>query len=41
MSDLRIAGLDKSYGDVTALRELELTVAAGEFFAILGPSAAG
>ena len=41
MSDLRIAGLDKSYGDVTALRGLELTVAAGEFFAILGPSAAG
>ena len=41
MSDLRISGLSKSFGDVTALSELDLTVAAGEFFAILGPSAAG
>ena len=41
MSELRLDGLVKSYGDVRALAGLDLEVAAGEFFVILGPSAAG
>ena len=41
MSDLRLAGLTKRYGDVAALRGLDLDVHAGEFFCLLGPSAAG
>jgi multiple sugar transport system ATP-binding protein len=41
MVALRIAGLAKSYGSVIALDGLELEVAEGEFFVILGPSAAG
>jgi multiple sugar transport system ATP-binding protein len=41
MSALRIAGLAKRYGSVIALDGLDLEVADGEFFVILGPSAAG
>jgi multiple sugar transport system ATP-binding protein len=41
MSKLQVAGLAKRYGDVAALDGLDLEVAAGEFFVILGPSAAG
>ncbi len=41
MADLRLEGLVKRYGDVTALDGVELDVRSGEFFAILGPSAAG
>jgi multiple sugar transport system ATP-binding protein len=41
MSALRITGLAKRYGSVTALDGLDLEVADGEFFVILGPSAAG
>ena len=41
MSALRIAGLAKRYGSVVALDGLDLEVAEGEFFVILGPSAAG
>ncbi len=41
MAALRIAGLAKSYGSVIALDGLDLEVAEGEFFVILGPSAAG
>lgn len=41
MADLRLEGLVKRYGDVTALNGVELDVRSGEFFAILGPSAAG
>ena len=41
MAALRLAGLAKKYGSVTALDGLSLEVAEGEFFVILGPSAAG
>ena len=41
MSDLVVTGLSKSYGPVAALREIGFSVAAGEFFVVLGPSAAG
>jgi multiple sugar transport system ATP-binding protein len=41
MSQLRIRGLTKRFGDVRALDGIDLDVAAGEFFVILGPSAAG
>jgi len=41
MSDLVVTGLSKSYGAVSALRRIDLSVAAGEFFVVLGPSAAG
>ena len=41
MSDLRVSGLVKRYGSVTALDGLSFDIAAGEFFCLLGPSAAG
>jgi len=41
MADLRLEGLVRRYDDVTALNGVELDVRSGEFFAILGPSAAG
>jgi multiple sugar transport system ATP-binding protein len=40
-SDLVLDGVVKRYGSVTALDGLSLEVAAGEFFCLLGPSAAG
>jgi len=41
MAELQIRGLTKRFGDVLALDGIDLDVAAGEFFVILGPSAAG
>ena len=41
MTDLRLDRLAKRYGKVTALDGLSLEVRAGEFFCLLGPSAAG
>ena len=38
---VRIAGLQKSYGSVVALQELDLTVPMGEFLTLLGPSGSG
>jgi ABC-type multidrug transport system ATPase subunit len=38
---LHIAGLRKSYGDVTALRGVDLDVAPGEITSLLGPNGAG
>src|SRR5919109_107454 len=41
MAELQIRELTKRFGDVRALDGVDLDVAAGEFFVILGPSAAG
>jgi multiple sugar transport system ATP-binding protein len=41
VATLSITGLVKAYGSLTALDGLDLEVAEGEFFVILGPSAAG
>src|SRR6056297_4196131 len=38
---LEIDGLRKTYGDVTALDGVSLTVEEGEFFGLLGPNGAG
>ncbi len=38
---IRARGLRKSYGDVEAVRGIELEVGAGEVFAFLGPNGAG
>ncbi len=43
MSDtaIEIAGLRKSYGDVEAVRGIDLTIPLGQVFALLGPNGAG
>jgi multiple sugar transport system ATP-binding protein len=41
MSDLVVAGLRKNFGSVAALDGIDLAIKAGEFFVVLGPSAAG
>ncbi|MFE6621568.1 ABC transporter ATP-binding protein [Streptomyces sp. NPDC008086] len=38
---IRLSGIRKTYGRVTALDDLELDVREGEFFCLLGPSGAG
>ncbi|BBK32831.1 putative spermidine/putrescine transport system ATP-binding protein [Stella humosa] len=39
--DLSVTGIHKRYGQVRALSDVSLTVAAGEFLTILGPSGSG
>ena len=41
MSDVRFAGVEKSYGDQLAVRGIDLTVRPGEFVTLLGPSGCG
>ncbi|MEU4546049.1 ABC transporter ATP-binding protein [Nonomuraea dietziae] len=41
MAAVSLHGLSKSYGAKTVLRELDLDIARGEFFALLGPSGTG
>jgi multiple sugar transport system ATP-binding protein len=41
VAELTVKGLVKRYGNVIALGGVDLKVSAGEFFVILGPSAAG
>src|SRR5207342_2117242 len=40
-SVISVAGLRKSYGELEAVRGIDLEVAAGEIFALLGPNGAG
>ena len=41
MPELELVKLDKSYGDVRALREMSLTVGSGEIFGFVGSNGAG
>lgn len=41
MVAIRTDGLHKRYGEVTALRDLDLTVEEGEIYGLLGPNGAG
>ena len=41
MSSVTLQGVSKSYGSVTALRTMDLTIAQGEFLTLLGPSGCG
>ncbi|MEU3351397.1 ABC transporter ATP-binding protein [Streptomyces sp. NPDC037389] len=40
-TDVRLTGIGKAYGDVTAVHPLDLSVPAGSFFALLGASGCG
>ncbi len=40
-TDVRLAGISKTYGDFTAVHPLDLSVPAGSFFALLGASGCG
>ena len=41
MAELRITGIGKRFGAVQAVEQLDLDIASGEFFVLLGPSSAG
>jgi polar amino acid transport system ATP-binding protein len=38
---IRFAGVEKKFGDATVLRDLDFTVAPGEFVTLIGPSGSG
>ena len=40
-ADVRLVGVSKRYGDVVAVKSLDLEVKRGEFFTLLGPSGSG
>ena len=40
-ADVAVEGCRKTYGDVVAVDDVDLTVGAGEFFTLLGPSGSG
>ena len=39
--DLRLEGVTKTFGDFTAVDDIDLVVPRGSFFALLGPSGCG
>lgn len=41
VAGVELRGVTKQFGDTVAVRELDLTVAPGEFFSMLGPSGSG
>ena len=41
MSDIRLEHLTRSYGDATAVDDVNLAIAEGEFYSLLGPSGCG
>lgn len=41
MASISLQGIHKHFGDVTALTDVQLDIADGEFFVLLGPSGAG
>jgi putative spermidine/putrescine transport system ATP-binding protein len=41
VSDVRLVGVRKAYGDVVAVDGVDLEIASGEFFTLLGPSGSG
>jgi sn-glycerol 3-phosphate transport system ATP-binding protein/multiple sugar transport system ATP-binding protein len=41
MAEVRIENLEKKFGDVTAVQDLSLAIADGEFLTLLGPSGCG
>ena len=38
---LNLENINKSYGSIKALRNINLTISDGEFFSLLGPSGSG
>src|SRR5262245_27455885 len=41
MTDVRLAGISKRFGDTVALDSIDLSIVAGELFFLLGPSGCG
>ena len=41
MAEVVLRGLSKSFGDIQAVRNLDLTIADGEFVVLLGPDRCG
>src|SRR3981189_405511 len=41
MAEVVLEGINKSFGDTSAVRDLSLTIANGEFVVLLGPTGAG
>ncbi len=41
MAEIRLEGVTKRFGDVTAIGDVDLSVRDGEFFVLLGPTGAG
>jgi len=40
-SSVRLIGVEKRFGDLVAVRSIDLDIAAGEFFSVIGPSGCG